>query len=68
MEGSLTWDSTYEIVLALKKAYPNTSLEEVSLNDIFRMTIGLENFQDDPGLANDKILEEIYLEWFEESL
>jgi len=68
MEGSLTWDSTFEIVLALKKAYPDASIEEFSLNDIFRMTTGLENFVDDPNLANDKILEEIYMEWFEESL
>lgn len=68
MEGSLSWDSTYEIVLALRKAYPKISLEDVSLNDIFRMTIGLAGFQDDPGMANDRILEEIYMEWIEESL
>lgn len=68
MNDPLTWEATYEIVLALKEAHPNAEIESLSLNEIFEMTVALENFSDDPTLVNDKILEEILLEWFEESL
>ncbi len=66
MAQDLYWDAIYEIVLALKARHPNQNLETVSLGDIFRWTVALPNFADDPELANDEILAAIYQEWFEE--
>jgi FeS assembly protein IscX len=62
----LYWDAIYEIVLALKARYPDEDLEDVSLGDIFKWTMELPNFADEPELANDEILGAIYQEWFEE--
>jgi FeS assembly protein IscX len=66
MAQSLYWDAIYEIALALKARHPNENLEEASLGDIFKWTIALPEFADDPELANDEILGAIYQEWFEE--
>ena len=64
----LNWESTYAIALALKSAYPQTNLEDVSLGQIYRWTLELPEFQDDPSLANDEILSAIYQDWLEEIL
>lgn len=66
MAGTLTWDDTYPIALALSKRHPGINLEEVSLNTIYRWTLELPEFVDDPRLANDAILAAIFQEWFEE--
>lgn len=66
MEQSLHWDAIYEIVLALKKRYPDEDLETVSLDQIFTWILALPGFKDDPELANDDILMAIYQEWYEE--
>jgi len=62
----LYWDAIYEIALALRERFPEKKLEDVSLGDIFNLTIGLPNFADEAELANDEILAAIYQEWFEE--
>ena len=61
-----TWDDSYAIALALREQRPLTNLEQVSLGMIYRWTLELDEFEDDPGLANDAILAAIYQEWFEE--
>lgn len=65
-QESLSWEDTVEIVHALMKSHPDIRLEEVSLGMIYRWTITLPGFDDDPGLANDEILLAILKEWFEE--
>jgi FeS assembly protein IscX len=67
MDEVLTWDDSYAIALALKRGHPGVSLEEVSLNMIYRWTVELPEFVDDPQLANDAVLAAIYQEWFEEA-
>jgi len=67
MAEPLTWDDSYAIARALRERYKDLSLEEVSLSMIFRWTIALAGFEDDPNLANDSILTAIYREWFEEA-
>jgi len=62
----LTWEDSYAIALVLKELYPEIDLEEVSLQMIYRWTVALPHFVDDPQLANDMILQAIYQEWFEE--
>lgn len=65
---SLNWEATYAIALALKRKFPQVNLADVSLNQVFAWTLALEDFDDDPALANDGILQEIYQVWFEETL
>lgn len=64
--SELSWESSYAIALALKRAHPQERLEDVSLGDIFNWTLALENFNDEAELANDEILASIYQDWFEE--
>ena len=68
MTDSLNWESTFAIALALKEAHPDVDLTNVSLNMLYAWTLALENFEDDPALANDQILAAIYQDWFEETL
>jgi len=68
MTNLLNWESTFAIALALKLKYPQVNLENASLGDIYRWTLALEDFQDDPALVNDEILSAIYQDWFEETL
>jgi FeS assembly protein IscX len=67
MDTVYTWEDSYAIALALMKLHPGVNLEEVSLNMIYRWTVALPGFEDDPVLANDAILSAIYQEWFEEA-
>jgi FeS assembly protein IscX len=62
----LTWDDSYAIALALREAHPQSDLAAVSLGMIYKWTLALPNFDDDPQLANEDILTSIYLEWYEE--
>jgi len=63
---TFTWDDTYAIALALRRQHPEVNIEEVSLGQIYRWTLELSEFEDDPALANDGILYAIYQDWFEE--
>ena len=64
----LTWESTYAIALELRRLHPNVDLEQVSLQQIYRWTLALSDFEDDPALVNDNILLAIFQEWFEENM
>jgi len=68
MNEPLTWESTYAIALALKSEHPGIDMETVTLGDIQRWTLALEDFDDDPALVNDDILSAIYQDWYEETL
>jgi FeS assembly protein IscX len=63
---TFTWDDSFAIAQALRASFPSIDLEEVSLNMIYRWTLALPGFDDDPQLANDAVLAAIYQEWFEE--
>lgn len=63
----LTWDDSYAIARELMERHPGVNLEEVSLNNIYRWTISLPDFDDDPALANEAVLLAIIQEWLEEA-
>lgn len=63
---TLTWDDSYAIARALMAQRPDVSVEQVSLEMIYRWTIALPDFEDDPELANEAVLLAIYQEWYEE--
>lgn len=65
---TLNWESTYAIALELRRQHPEANLEKVSLQQIYRWTLALPDFEDDPLLCNDEILYAIYQDWFEENL
>lgn len=64
----MNWESTYAIALELRRQHPDAVLEQVSLQQIYRWTLALSDFEDDPALANDDILSAIFQDWFEENL
>lgn len=62
----MNWEATYAIAMELKRKYKDVNIEEVSLGQIYKWTLELPEFDDDPALANDEILSAIYQDWFEE--
>jgi FeS assembly protein IscX len=63
----LYWDSTYAIALALIEHYPDTFPEDVGLNELAELVEALPGFRDDPALANERILLDIQVTWYEEA-
>jgi FeS assembly protein IscX len=57
-----TREDTYAVVRLLQERYPITNLEDVSLGTIYRWTLQLQEFSDDPGLANEEFLCAIFHE------
>jgi len=62
----LGWDDSYSIALELIKRFPDINLEDVSLDMIFKWSVNLPEFGDDPTMENDEILLAILQEWYEE--
>jgi FeS assembly protein IscX len=63
----LTWDDGYEIVQQLRESYPDRDVEDIGMDELFQMIVGLPSFGDDPALVNEGILKDILREWYEES-
>ncbi|MCA9872863.1 MAG: Fe-S cluster assembly protein IscX [Anaerolineales bacterium] len=66
-EPELFWDATYAIAMALMDNYPDLSPENVGLNELAELIQALPGFADDPALANERILIDIQIVWFEEA-
>ena len=65
---TLNWEGTYAIALELRRQHPDVNLDHVTLGQIYKWTLALSEFEDDPSLANDDILYAIYQDWFEENI
>ncbi|MDX1437461.1 MAG: Fe-S cluster assembly protein IscX [Anaerolineales bacterium] len=63
----LSWESSYAIARELHSRHPEIDFDQVSIEDIFRWTVSLPEFSDDPDLVNDEILYAIYQDWYEEA-
>jgi FeS assembly protein IscX len=63
----LHWDASFEIVLALQRAYPTLDLDTVGLQQLKEMVVALPQFADDPALAHDGLLRDLLREWYEEN-
>jgi FeS assembly protein IscX len=59
-------EDTYAVAKLIQERYLNINLEDVSSDSIYRWTLQLPEFSDDPGHANKEILCAILHEWFEE--
>ena len=64
-EMALNWDAVHEIALELRRSHERIDMSRVTLGDVFRWTMELPDFEDDPSLCNDGILASIYQEWYE---
>lgn len=64
--NGLYWEASYEIVLALKQAYPAFDLDTLGYQQLYEMVIALPGFADDVTLVNESILQDILREWVEE--
>ncbi len=64
----LTWEATFALAEALRRAHPDVDLQAVSLGQIQVWILALPNFDDDPALVNDDILMDVYREWLEMTL
>lgn len=65
MQG-LTWEASYEIVLALMEQHLDVDIEQVGTEQLFQWILALPDFADDPAMANEGILNGILREWYEE--
>ena len=63
----LYWDATYAIAISLLAQYPALNPTEVGLDKLARLVESLPNFRDDPRLANERILMDIQIVWYEEA-
>ncbi len=65
---SLSWESSYAIALELRRRHPDINFEDLTLQQIYGWTLELQEFEDDPAMANEEILYSIYQDWFEENI
>jgi len=67
IEGpALYWDSAYAIAMALLENHAGLEPEEVGLEELSGLVESLPNFRDDPALANERLLMDIQIAWYEE--
>ena len=62
----LYWDATYAIAMALMKRYPDLDPIGIGLYELADLIETLPNFNDDPDMANERILQDIQISWYEE--
>jgi FeS assembly protein IscX len=60
------WDASYEIILELMAEYPDVDINSIGLEQLYQMIVSLPNFNGEPSMVNDDILESILGEWYEE--
>ena len=65
---SLHWDATFAIAMELRRNHKDVNIEEVTLQQILDWTLALSEFEDDPALVNDDILDAIYQDWYDENI
>ena len=64
--SDLSWDSPYAVALALIEAHAELNVEDIGYEQLVTLVTALPNFIDDPELANEKLLDDIIRDWYEE--
>ena len=62
----LYWDSAYAIAISLIEQFPSINPEYVGLQELANLVEQLPGFVDDPELANERLLLDIMVCWYEE--
>jgi FeS assembly protein IscX len=68
LSDSLNWEASYALARELRLRHPSVDLVEVSLEMVFNWVLAIPGFDDDPELANEEVLLDIYQDWLEETL
>ena len=66
MNRKITWIDSEDIAIALCDQFPDKDPLTVRFTDLHLWATGLEDFDDDPKLSNEKKLEAIQMAWYEE--
>ena len=66
-ELELYWDATYAIVISLLAHHPGLDPQYVGLDELAELVEALPGFQDDPAMATERILQDIFIAWYEEA-
>ncbi|HNV87298.1 MAG TPA: Fe-S cluster assembly protein IscX [Candidatus Omnitrophota bacterium] len=60
------WKDTEEIAVHLLERFPGLDPLTVRFTDLRNWVLDLPDFEDEPGLSNEKILEAVQMAWLEE--
>ncbi len=63
----MKWLDTREIAIALVDAHPDVDPTRINFVDLYNWVMALEDFDDDPKRAGEKVLEAIQATWIEEA-
>ena len=63
---NIKWTDSLDIAIALDDKYPNIDPLTIRFTDLHTWVCDLDDFNDDPGKSNEKILEAIQMAWIEE--
>lgn len=66
MAIKLTWKDTEDIAFALIDKFPDQDPLKLSFPKLHELVINLDDFDDDPNLSTESILETIQMAWYEE--
>lgn len=61
-----TWTDSEDIGIALSEKFTEIDPLKVRFTDLHKMVTELEDFEGDPRMSNEKILEAIQMAWYEE--
>jgi FeS assembly protein IscX len=62
----MKWSDAEDIAIALTEAHPDTDPLSVRFTDLHKWVVALEDFDDDPKVSNEGLLEAIQMKWHEE--
>ena len=63
----LDWLDVLDIAIELNDRFPDIDPQWISFPDLHKKICNLDNFIGDPEKSNEKILEDIQMNWIEES-
>ena len=66
MAGKLRWTDVQDIAIELEERHPDVDNVNLRFTDLHRWVMELPDFDDDPNLSNEKILEAIQAAWIAE--
>ena len=66
--SELYWDATYAIVIAIMEQFPERDPADIGLYELANLVESLPGFSDDPGMVTERILLDIQITWYEETL
>ena len=66
MGKAMRWTDTQDIAIELEEKFSQVDVVNLRFTDLHKWVCGLEGFDDDPNLSNERILEAIQMAWLDE--